>query len=95
MLVDPNLAPLRSLPREDRDLFIAANNGHVIVFDNVSGLPDWLSDSLCRLATGGGFATRQLYTDGDEVLFDAMRPIILNGIEDFVSRPDLADRTIC
>jgi hypothetical protein len=88
-LVDPNIAPLRSLPREDQDLFIAANNGQVIVFDNVSRLPDWLSDSLCRLATGGGFATRQLYTDGDEVLFDAMRPIILNGIEDFVFRPDL------
>jgi len=93
-LVDPNSAPLRSLPREDRDLFIAARNGHVIVFDNVSRLLDWLSDSLCRLATGGGFATRQLWTDGDEALFDAMRPIILNGIEDFVSRPDLADRTL-
>jgi hypothetical protein len=93
-LVDPNSAPLRSLPREDRDLFIAAINGHVIAFDNISGLLDWLSDSLCRLATGGGFATRQLWTDGDEVLFFAMRPIILNGIEDFVSRPDLADRAI-
>jgi len=93
-LVDPNIAALRSLPREDRDLFIATYNGHITVFDNVSGLPDWLSDSLCKLSTGGGFATRQLYTDGDEVLFDAMRPIILNGIEDFVIRPDLADRSI-
>ncbi len=93
-LVDPNSAPLRSLPRENRDLFIAATNGHVIVFDNVSDLLDWLSDSLCRLATGGGFATRQLYTDGEEVLFFAIRPIILNGIEDFVSRPDLADRSL-
>src|SRR5262249_4611017 len=27
-------------------------------------------------------------------LFDAMRPIILNGIEDIVGRPDLADRSI-
>ena len=43
-------------------------------------------------ATGGGFAVRQLYTDQDEVLFDAARPVILNGIEDIVSRPDLADR---
>jgi hypothetical protein len=32
-------APLRALPREDRDLFIAATNGHVMCFDNVSGLP--------------------------------------------------------
>jgi hypothetical protein len=93
-LVDPNTAPLRALPREDRDLFIAASNGHVLIFDNVSGLPFWISDTLCRLATGGGLAVRQLYTDQDEVLFDACRPMILNGIEDIVARPDLADRAI-
>jgi hypothetical protein len=93
-LLDPNTAPLRALPREDRDLFIAATNGHVLVFDNVSGLPPWISDTLCRLATGGGFAVRQLYTDQDEVLFDATRPVILNGIEDIVTRPDLADRAL-
>ena len=93
-LIDPNTAPLRALSREDRDLFIAATNGHVLAFDNVSGLPAWLSDTLCRLATGGGFATRQLYTNQEEVLLDATRPIILNGIEDFVTRPDLADRAL-
>jgi len=37
---------------------------------------------------------RQLYTDQDEVLFDAARPVILNGIEDIVERPDLADRAL-
>jgi hypothetical protein len=93
-LLDPNTAPLRALPREDRDLFIAASNGHVLAFDNVSGLPAWISDTLCRLSTGGGFAVRQLYTDQDEVLFDAARPVILNGIEDIVTRPDLADRAV-
>ena len=93
-LIDPNTAPLRALPREDRDLFIAATNGHVLTFDNVSRLPAWISDTLCRLATGGGFAVRQLYTDQDEVLFDATRPVILNGIEDIITRPDLADRAI-
>jgi hypothetical protein len=41
-----------------------------------------MSDSLCRLATGGGFATRQLYKDLDETLIEAIRPIILTGIED-------------
>ena len=83
-----------ALPREDRDLFIAASNGHVLAFDNVSHLPAWISDTLCRLATGGGFAVRQLYSDSDEVLFDAARPVILNGIEEVVTRPDLADRAV-
>jgi hypothetical protein len=93
-LVDPNAAPARALPREDRELFIAANNGHVLAFDNLSSLPSGLSDTLCRVASGGSFAVRQLYTNQDEVLFDAARPMILNGIEDFVSRPDLGDRAI-
>ena len=93
-LLDPNTSLLRALPREDRDMFIAANNGHVLAFDNVSGLSAWISDTLCRLATGGGFAVRQLYTDQDEVLFNATRPVILNGIEEIITKPDLADRAL-
>jgi hypothetical protein len=93
-LIDPNTAPLRALPRDERDLSIAANNGHTLVFDNVSGIPQWLSDALCRLSTGGGFATRQLYSDQDEMLFAGIKPVMLNGIEDVVTRPDLADRAI-
>jgi hypothetical protein len=93
-LLDPYTAPLRALPREDRDLFIAATNGHILAFDNVSGIPLWISDTMCRLSTGGGFATRQLYSDQDEILFDAMRPQILNGIEDVVKRQDLVDRAL-
>jgi hypothetical protein len=93
-LVDPNKVGLRALPREERDLYIAAGNGYVLAFDNVSALSPWLSDALCRLATGGGFATRALYTDQDEVLIVATRAAILNGIEDFVARSDLADRCI-
>lgn len=93
-IIDPNTAPLRTLSRDSRDLFISANNGHILSFDNLSGLPDTVSDNLCRLATGGGFAVRQLYSDNEETLFEAARPIILNGIEDVVARPDLADRSL-
>jgi hypothetical protein len=93
-LVDPNYADLRSPPRDNRDLFIAARNSHAIVFDNMSEIRGSLSDSLCRLATGGSFATRRLRTDSEEVLFEAMRPIIVNGIEDCITRPDLAERSI-
>jgi len=93
-LVDPNSVPLRALPRSEHDVFIAARNSHVLAYDNASGLPDWVSDTFCRLATGGGFSTRELYTDQDEVLFASKRPIILNGIDDIATRPDLADRSI-
>jgi hypothetical protein len=93
-LVDPNPAPVRTAPREERDLFIAANNSHLLAFDNLSDLPARLSDALCRLASGGSFAVRQLNTDRKEALFQAARPVIINGIEDVITRPDLADRTI-
>ena len=53
-LVDPNVAPVRALPREQRELMIAANNNYLLAFDNLSGLPAWLSDALCRLARKGG-----------------------------------------
>jgi hypothetical protein len=93
-LIDPNAAPVRALPREERELMIAANHSHLLAFDNLSALPAWLSDAFCRLASGGSFAVRQLYSDDEEVLFQAARPTILNGIEDVISRPDLADRAI-
>jgi hypothetical protein len=93
-LIDANIAPNRTLPREELDLYIAANNGHMIAFDNVSGMPHWISDALCRLSTGGGFAKRQLYTDEDETLLEAQRPVIVNGIEDCATRADFADRSI-
>src|ERR1700730_9116596 len=93
-LIDPNAAPVRALSREQRELIIAANNSYLLAFDNLSGLPHWLSDALCRLASGGSFAVRQLYTDDEEILFEASRPILLNGIEDVISRPDLGDRAI-
>jgi hypothetical protein len=94
LLVDPSTVPLRSVPRDDRDLLIQANSSWVIAIDNLSGLAQWLSDAFCRLSTGGGFGTRQLYTDDEEILFDAKRPIILNGIEDIARSGDLADRSL-
>lgn len=93
-LVDPNAAALRALPRTEHELFIAANNGLVQALDNLSFMPDWASDALCRLSTGGGFSARVLYTDDDEQLFDVVRPVIMNGIENVGTRGDLADRAV-
>ena len=93
-LADPSTTPLRTGPRDERDLAIAANNRRVVAFDNLSKLPDWLSDGLCRLATGGGFGTRELYSDDEEILFDLTRPVLLNGIEELATRGDLLERTI-
>jgi hypothetical protein len=93
-LVDPHAAQLRALPRDLRDLAIAANSSHVLAFDNLSGIPADVADALCRLSTGGGFATRALYSDDEERVFDGQRPIVMTSITDVATRPDLADRTL-
>jgi putative DNA primase/helicase len=94
LLIDPNASPIRSVPKDERDLIVSAFNSWLLVYDNLSAVPAWLSDALCRLSTGGGFATRQLHSDRDETIFAAQRPIVLNGIGDLAARPDLADRVL-
>ena len=66
----------------------------MLPFDNLSGLPAWASDALAKISTGGGFTCRELYTNNGEFIFDGKRPVIMNGIEDFATRGDLADRCI-
>lgn len=73
---------------------IAANNGLCLVFENLSKIPVWLSDALCRISTGGGLSTRRLYENDEETILAATCPIILNGIEYFAERQDLVDRAV-
>ncbi|WP_141551863.1 ATP-binding protein [Priestia megaterium] len=93
-LIDPSTLPLRALPKEERDLSIAANNTWILAFDNLSGLSNTMSDALCKLSTGGGLSTRKLYSDDEEAIFNIMRPSILNGIDDIAKRQDLLDRSL-
>jgi hypothetical protein len=91
-LVDPSAAPARSPPADERDLTAAAHSSYVLAYDNLSFLPLWLSDALCRLATGAGLSGRTLFTNTDETIVDAKRPLILTGINPLALRGDIADR---
>ena len=93
-LIDPNAADVRRLPKSERDLMISASNSWVQSFDNISRLSKDMSDAICVLATGGGLANRELYSDADESLLDAKRPIILNGIDSITSKADMISRAI-
>jgi hypothetical protein len=93
-LTDPNASPIRAAPEQLRDLVVTADNGWMLCYDNISSIPAWLSDALCRISTGSGFSTRELHTDRDEAVFYGSRPALLNGIPDLAARPDLQDRTI-
>ena len=93
-LVDPSQAAVRSAPKDDDQLFVGVRGSWVLAYDNLSGMPAWLSDCLCGLATGTAQSKRQLYTDGEEVIIQAFRPVIVNGIDDMATRPDFASRAL-
>ena len=93
-LVDPAKADKTSLPTSERDLYVHAQNNYVLSFDNQRTLYKKHSDWLCRMATGGGYSTRRLYTNTEEEVFSMIRPIILNGITQVAEQPDLIDRSI-
>jgi hypothetical protein len=88
------VSPLRAEPRNLQDLMVAGANNWIVTLNNVSSLPAWLSDGLCQLACGGGFGARAHYSNDEEAFLEAQRPILLNGISDFIDRPDLNDRCV-
>jgi len=93
-LIDNSKTPLRGFPRNELDLWISAKHCHVLSYDNASEIKDWLSDSLCQISTGGGYAVRAHYQNDEEHVFNATKPILVNGIPDAAVRSDLVDRSM-
>ncbi|AMU64879.1 hypothetical protein [Mycobacteroides abscessus] len=93
-LIDPAVTPHNSPPKSLQDWILTAATSWVVALDNLSDLPFWLSDAMCRTATGSGLKTRALYTDEDLALFVFRRPIVFNGISMEHIRGDLADRLV-
>jgi len=94
LLCDPSSAPLRSIPKDEDGFKALCAGAWCLCIDNLSGIQPWLSDLLCRAASGVTLGGRKLYSDLDEELIKVTRPVILNGIEPIAVRGDLADRTI-
>lgn len=92
--VDPSPALLRSVSRSLEEWAVAATGSWVVGLDNVSGLPPWLQDAVCRATTGDGMVRRELYTDDDLAVLSFKRCVIFTGIDLGAMRGDLADRTL-
>jgi hypothetical protein len=93
-LIDPSLMEVTGLPRDAGQLAQQLSHHWCLFFDNVSDLPEWLSDALCKAVTGDGFSKRELYSDDDDIIYTFQRCIGMNGINLVVSKPDLLERTI-
>jgi putative DNA primase/helicase len=93
-LIDPRDEKALSIPKDDRALIVFAKQTWLIGFENLSFIPGWLSDALCRLASGDSFVAVKLYTDDELALHKAKRPVIANGIPRLAEREDLASRVL-
>lgn len=94
MVADPSVTVLRRPPKDEKDLMIAAANERLPSFDNLSGMPEHLSDAFCGLSNGASLGTRMLYSNGEEHVLSARRPCVMNGIDTLTTRGDLLDRTM-
>jgi hypothetical protein len=64
------------------------------VIDNVSTIPEWWSDALCKAVTGDGWVRRTLYSDGDVSVLSFRRVVVLTSIDAGALRGDLGDRLV-
>jgi hypothetical protein len=94
LLIDPQTCPSLALPSSTHDLMATAVNGWLMVYENITTIPGWLSDCVCQLVFGVGYASRALFTNDERSVIFAQRPVILVGIDDFVKRGDLRDRSV-
>jgi hypothetical protein len=75
-------------------MFAASAACWLLRYDNISSMPQWLSDLFCRFSTGGGTIERELYTNGEPYIFAAKRPAVVNGIGDIFHSGDALQRSL-
>ncbi|MEU2348801.1 bifunctional DNA primase/polymerase [Modestobacter sp. NPDC049651] len=93
-VLDPSPAPMVKPPRDTESWVSSAQGAYMFGIDNLSGVSDSLSDSLCRAVTGDADTRRKLYTDDDLMVFRFKRCLLLNGIDFGAVKGDLAERTV-
>ena len=93
-LLDPSIVPVRGGVRDLTEFALAAWQNRVLYFDNLTSMPLWLSDALCRTVSGEGWSKRTLYTDEDSTVFEYRRVVGIAGINLVAEQPDLLDRSL-
>jgi hypothetical protein len=91
-LLDPT-AP-ETVRFDPRDFLQKAMHAYILMLDNQNTIPEWASDTLCRLVTGEADSKRRLYTDDEDFIIELRRAALLNGINVPTDRGDVLDRSL-
>jgi hypothetical protein len=93
-LLDPRAVGVQTFPSNRKDFVIAAQHAHALFYDNMRDIKPLMADLLCMSATGGALTTRELYTNGEQHVHWLHAAVVLNGIHDIITQPDLAHRVL-
>ena len=93
-LVDPSKINLLTVPKDKSEFVQQLHHNYLVAYDNVSYLPPWFSNEVCKAVTGIGNSKRKLYSDDEDVIVNYKRCIIINGINNYLTEPDALDRSI-
>lgn len=94
LLIDPSKTPLVTHNPDFKELIQTASHQYVVFLDNLSRLPEKLSDTLCRFVTGDSFSKRELYTVDSDVLYAFRRAIGVCGVNLVATKSDLLSRSL-
>ena len=94
MLVDPSIITTLTFPRDSNEFIQQLSHNYIAYYDNISTIPDWISDLFCRAVTGNSASKRGLYTNDDDFYYNFKRIIGINGIDLAATKADLLDRSI-
>lgn len=93
-LVSPQQLKRCALPTKTDDLVTLIVNRCITVLDNASFLNKQSSDALCQTVTGGTYAKRSLYSNGELYSVPMKSAIVINGIDNVVTKGDLLSRAL-
>lgn len=93
-LTDPSMTDVETLNYSLDNITARLNSTYYTAFDNLSYLTKKQSDFLCSVVTGIAVTKRKLYENNTAVTVKLKGNLCLNGITDFVKRPDMAERCL-
>ena len=92
--VDPVYAPFQGIPANERDLLLDCYQERVPVLDNISRLPGWGANALCRISTGASLKKKRMYADKARISVKVCNPLMVTSIGRVLTHADLVSRSI-
>jgi hypothetical protein len=93
-LVDPSGASFRNQPKDVETWAVVASSAWTTLVDNVSTIPEWWSNALCKAVTGDALVRRALFSNSDVCVLSFKRPVAITSIDAGSLRGDLGERLV-